>query len=114
MFKFSPNQLAYPEKKLTIDEILAKFIKEGIREHEEIKIFIREFRTTNELLLKMDNYIDENYRIEEELTWVKTFGKEVEEYVTKKMPPRRATGEDENPPDIATLLAQQLQKPLPV
>ncbi|GKA73149.1 putative reverse transcriptase domain-containing protein [Tanacetum coccineum] len=101
-------------------------------------------------------------RIEEELTWVKTFGKEVEEYVTKviakddlmeneqvyaktgfaphripqsegnhngwlskekeadldsesttKMPPHRATGEDENPPDIATLLAQQLQNLLP-
>ncbi|GJU61235.1 reverse transcriptase domain-containing protein [Tanacetum coccineum] len=138
-------------------------------------------------------------RIKEELTWVKTFGKEVEEYVTKviakdgtvtrfggrfphfieeeeekkpkpynlygfvdlmeneqvyaktrfvphripqpkgnnngwlseeeeadsdsestasnyphiKMPPRRATGEDENPPDIATLLAQQLQNLLP-
>ncbi|GJZ50134.1 hypothetical protein Tco_0604324 [Tanacetum coccineum] len=138
-------------------------------------------------------------RIEEELTWVKTFGKEVEEYATKviakdgtvtrfggrfphfieeeeekkpkpynlygfvdlmeneqvyaktrfaphripqsernhngwlskeeeadsdsestasncphtKMSPRRATGEDENSPDIATLLAQQLQNLLP-
>ncbi|GJV14155.1 putative reverse transcriptase domain-containing protein [Tanacetum coccineum] len=30
-----------------------------------------------------------------------------------KMPPHRATGEDENPPDIATLLAQQLQNLLP-
>ncbi|GKE60186.1 putative reverse transcriptase domain-containing protein [Tanacetum coccineum] len=29
------------------------------------------------------------------------------------MPPRRATGEGENPPDIATLLAQQLQTLLP-
>ncbi|GJZ94970.1 hypothetical protein Tco_0667173, partial [Tanacetum coccineum] len=29
------------------------------------------------------------------------------------MPPRRATSEDENPPDIATLLAQQLQNLLP-
>ncbi|GJU30208.1 reverse transcriptase domain-containing protein [Tanacetum coccineum] len=29
------------------------------------------------------------------------------------MPPRRSTGEDENPPDIATLLAQQLQNLLP-
>ncbi|GKA91151.1 putative reverse transcriptase domain-containing protein [Tanacetum coccineum] len=27
----------------------------------------------------------------------------------QKMPPRRATGEDENPPDITTLLVQQLQ-----
>ncbi|GJT62195.1 hypothetical protein Tco_1005728 [Tanacetum coccineum] len=30
-----------------------------------------------------------------------------------KIPPRRATGEDENPPDIATLFAQQLQNLLP-
>ncbi|GKD92572.1 reverse transcriptase domain-containing protein [Tanacetum coccineum] len=29
------------------------------------------------------------------------------------MPPRRATGEDQNPPNIATLLAQQLQNLLP-
>ncbi|GKB15600.1 hypothetical protein Tco_0849523 [Tanacetum coccineum] len=55
MFKFSPNQFAYPEKKLIIDEILAKFINEGMQEHEEIKIFIREFRTTNELLLNEQN-----------------------------------------------------------
>ncbi|GJT73306.1 putative reverse transcriptase domain-containing protein [Tanacetum coccineum] len=31
----------------------------------------------------------------------------------QRMPPRRATGEDENHPDIATLLAQQLQNLLP-
>ncbi|GKB16830.1 putative reverse transcriptase domain-containing protein [Tanacetum coccineum] len=30
-----------------------------------------------------------------------------------KMPPRHATGEDENPPNIGTLLAQQLQNLLP-
>ncbi|GKF15873.1 hypothetical protein Tco_0057335 [Tanacetum coccineum] len=29
------------------------------------------------------------------------------------MSPRRATSEDENPPDISTLLAQQLQNLLP-
>ncbi|GJY13082.1 reverse transcriptase domain-containing protein [Tanacetum coccineum] len=32
--------------------MLAKFIDEGRREHEEMEIFIKEFRTTNELLLK--------------------------------------------------------------
>ncbi|GJX97198.1 hypothetical protein Tco_0352996 [Tanacetum coccineum] len=37
---------------LTIEEMLAKFIDEGKREHEEMEIFIKEFRTTNELLLK--------------------------------------------------------------
>ncbi|GKE71452.1 hypothetical protein Tco_1529524 [Tanacetum coccineum] len=35
-----------------MDEMLAKFIDEGKREHEEMEIFIREFRTTNDLLLK--------------------------------------------------------------
>ncbi|GJY14616.1 hypothetical protein Tco_0385038 [Tanacetum coccineum] len=39
----------------TMEEILAKFIDEGKREHEEMKIFIKEFRTTNELLLKERN-----------------------------------------------------------
>ncbi|GJY39466.1 hypothetical protein Tco_0425830 [Tanacetum coccineum] len=32
--------------------MLAKFIDEGKREHEEMEIFIKEFRTTNQLLLK--------------------------------------------------------------
>ncbi|GKC18311.1 reverse transcriptase domain-containing protein [Tanacetum coccineum] len=35
-----------------MEEILAKFIDEGRHEHEEMEIFIKEFRTTNELLLK--------------------------------------------------------------
>ncbi|GJU83304.1 TMV resistance protein N-like protein [Tanacetum coccineum] len=35
-----------------MEEMLAKFIDEGKCEHEEIEIFIKEFRTTNELLLK--------------------------------------------------------------
>ncbi|GKA56642.1 reverse transcriptase domain-containing protein [Tanacetum coccineum] len=35
-----------------MEEILGKFIDEGKREHEEMETFIREFRTTNELLLK--------------------------------------------------------------
>ncbi|GJV13832.1 reverse transcriptase domain-containing protein [Tanacetum coccineum] len=37
---------------LTMEEMLAKFIDEGKHEHEEMEIFIKEFRTTNELLLK--------------------------------------------------------------
>ncbi|GJR97697.1 putative reverse transcriptase domain-containing protein [Tanacetum coccineum] len=81
-------------------------------------------------------------RIKEELTWVKTFvyaktgfaplGRPQDErkpmdgewrkrtdsdseiyYKLLKMPPRRATSEGENPPDISTLLAQQLQNLLP-
>ncbi|GJR81728.1 reverse transcriptase domain-containing protein [Tanacetum coccineum] len=35
-----------------MEEIFAKFIDEGKREHEEMKVFIKQFKTTNELLLK--------------------------------------------------------------
>nr|GEV60947.1 hypothetical protein [Tanacetum cinerariifolium] len=38
-----------------MEEMLAKFIDEGKRKHEEMEIFIKEFRTTNELLLKERN-----------------------------------------------------------
>ncbi|GJY40576.1 reverse transcriptase domain-containing protein, partial [Tanacetum coccineum] len=38
-----------------MEEMLYKFIDEGRREHEEIGSFIREFKTTNELLLKERN-----------------------------------------------------------
>ncbi|GJU07323.1 reverse transcriptase domain-containing protein [Tanacetum coccineum] len=55
VFRFPPYKFAYPEKKLTMDEMLAKFINEGKREYEEMEIFIREFRTTNEFLLKEQN-----------------------------------------------------------
>ncbi|GJS57194.1 reverse transcriptase domain-containing protein [Tanacetum coccineum] len=42
----------YLTRRLTMEEILSKFIDEGKREHEEMEIFIKEFRTTNEFLLK--------------------------------------------------------------
>ncbi|GJZ15844.1 putative reverse transcriptase domain-containing protein, partial [Tanacetum coccineum] len=64
MFKFSLNQFSYPEKKLNIDEMLAKFIKEGMKEHEEIGIFIRGFRTTNHILLKEQNNLLSELQIE--------------------------------------------------
>nr|GEV55147.1 cysteine proteinases superfamily protein [Tanacetum cinerariifolium] len=35
-----------------MEEIFAKFIDEGKHEHEEMEVFIKEFRTTNELLFK--------------------------------------------------------------
>ncbi|GJV65201.1 reverse transcriptase domain-containing protein [Tanacetum coccineum] len=50
-----PFQFSYPKKKLTIEEMVNKFIEEGRREHEEMGAFIREFKTTNELLLKERN-----------------------------------------------------------
>ncbi|GKF42416.1 hypothetical protein Tco_0125758, partial [Tanacetum coccineum] len=50
-----PYPFNYPTRRLTIEEMLAKFIDEGRREHEEMDIFIKEFRTTNELLLKIQS-----------------------------------------------------------
>ncbi|GJU57188.1 hypothetical protein Tco_1234954 [Tanacetum coccineum] len=50
-----PFQFPYPKRRLTMEEIVNKFIKEGKREHEKMDAFIREFRTTNELLLKERN-----------------------------------------------------------
>ncbi|GJV46678.1 hypothetical protein Tco_1431214 [Tanacetum coccineum] len=50
-----PFQFSYPKRKLIMEEIVNKFIEEGKWEHEEIEAFIREFRTTNELLLKERN-----------------------------------------------------------
>ncbi|GJT25673.1 reverse transcriptase domain-containing protein [Tanacetum coccineum] len=38
-----------------MEEIVNKFIEEGKQEHEEMEAFIREFRTTNDLLLKERN-----------------------------------------------------------
>ncbi|GJZ96411.1 hypothetical protein Tco_0668745 [Tanacetum coccineum] len=54
-FIFPPYQLYYPERKLTMEEMLNKFINEGKHEQEEMEIFFNEFRTTNELLLKEQN-----------------------------------------------------------
>ncbi|GKB54694.1 putative ribonuclease H-like domain-containing protein, partial [Tanacetum coccineum] len=52
IFRELPYPFDYPMRRLTMKEILAKFINEGKREHEEMEIFIKEFRTTNELFLK--------------------------------------------------------------
>ncbi|GKB54334.1 hypothetical protein Tco_0905087, partial [Tanacetum coccineum] len=47
-----PYPFDYLMRRLTMEEILVKFIDEGRCEHEEMEIFNKEFRTTNELLLK--------------------------------------------------------------
>ncbi|GJT25534.1 reverse transcriptase domain-containing protein [Tanacetum coccineum] len=44
--------------------MLGKFIDEGKREHEEMEIFIKEFRTTNELLLKTRSNLLSELKIE--------------------------------------------------
>ncbi|GJV66527.1 hypothetical protein Tco_1482036 [Tanacetum coccineum] len=47
-----------------MEEMLAKFIEEGKREHEVIEILIKEFRTTNELLLKERSNLLSELKIE--------------------------------------------------
>ncbi|GJV16747.1 reverse transcriptase domain-containing protein, partial [Tanacetum coccineum] len=42
----------YPERSLTMEEMLNKFIDKGKREDEEMRAFIYNFQTTNELLFK--------------------------------------------------------------
>ncbi|GJS71814.1 hypothetical protein Tco_0704655 [Tanacetum coccineum] len=53
-----------PTKELTMEEMLAKIIDEGRREHEEMEIFIKEFRTTNDLLLKTQSNLLSGLKIE--------------------------------------------------
>ncbi|GJR13672.1 hypothetical protein Tco_0796324 [Tanacetum coccineum] len=50
-----PYHFTYPERKLTMEEMLYKFIEEGKREHEEMRAFICDFQTTNEILFKERN-----------------------------------------------------------
>ncbi|GKE03995.1 hypothetical protein Tco_1396013 [Tanacetum coccineum] len=50
-----PYHFTYPERKLTIEEMLYKFIDEGKREHEETRAFIYDFQTINKLLFKERN-----------------------------------------------------------
>ncbi|GKC59806.1 hypothetical protein Tco_1087404 [Tanacetum coccineum] len=50
-----PYHFTYPERRLTMEEMLYKFIDEGKREHEEMRAFICDFQTTNEILFKERN-----------------------------------------------------------
>ncbi|GKE03154.1 DNA-directed DNA polymerase, partial [Tanacetum coccineum] len=50
-----PYHFTYPERKLTMEEMLYKFIDEGKRKHEEMRAFICDFQTTNEILFKERN-----------------------------------------------------------
>ncbi|GJZ53661.1 hypothetical protein Tco_0608546, partial [Tanacetum coccineum] len=64
IFREHPYRFNYLTRRLTIEEMLAKFIDEGKREHEEMEIFIKEFRTTNELLLKTRSNLLSELKIE--------------------------------------------------
>ncbi|GJX60087.1 reverse transcriptase domain-containing protein [Tanacetum coccineum] len=64
VFGFPLYPFNYPTRRLTIKEILDKFIDEGKHEHKEMEIFIKEFRTTNELLLKERSNLLSELKIE--------------------------------------------------
>ncbi|GJX43957.1 reverse transcriptase domain-containing protein [Tanacetum coccineum] len=64
IFRDPPYLFDYLTRRLTMEEILAKFIDEGRHEHEEMEIFIKEFRTTNELLLKTQSNLLSELKIE--------------------------------------------------
>ncbi|GJW87762.1 reverse transcriptase domain-containing protein, partial [Tanacetum coccineum] len=53
--RLRPYHFNYPERSLTMEEMLNKFIDEGKREHNEIRALIYDFQTNNELLFKERN-----------------------------------------------------------
>ncbi|GJX86292.1 hypothetical protein Tco_0337066 [Tanacetum coccineum] len=53
--RLRPYHFIFPERCLTMEEMLNKFIDEGKREHEEMRAFIYDFQTNNELLFKERN-----------------------------------------------------------
>ncbi|GJS43718.1 DNA-directed DNA polymerase [Tanacetum coccineum] len=52
--RLRPYHFIYPKRSLTKEEMLNKFIDEGKREHGEMRAFIYDFQTTNELLLRKE------------------------------------------------------------
>ncbi|GJR18876.1 hypothetical protein Tco_0967403 [Tanacetum coccineum] len=53
--RLRPYLFNYPERSLIMEEMLNKFIDEGKRKHEEMRAFIYDFQTNNELLFKETN-----------------------------------------------------------
>ncbi|GJV60751.1 hypothetical protein Tco_1466851 [Tanacetum coccineum] len=98
IFGEPPCPFDYPMRRLTMEEMLAKFIDEGRRKHEEMDIFIKEFRTTNELLLKTRSNLLSELKIE--ITSEATHSKESNEIgVNENKPPRFEQDVQEKPHD---------------
>ncbi|GJY87331.1 reverse transcriptase domain-containing protein, partial [Tanacetum coccineum] len=97
VFGFPPYPFNYPTRRLTIKEILAKFIDEGKRKHEETEIFIKEFRTTNELLLKERRATTRGGKMTSEATPSKETN---ETRINKNEPPRFEQDVQEKPHDV--------------
>ncbi|GJV39148.1 reverse transcriptase domain-containing protein [Tanacetum coccineum] len=126
IFGVPPFLFNYPARRLTMEEMLAKFINEGKRKHEEMEIFIKEFRTTNELLLKeqsnllselkikvkelskvMGNVLIQKNEVkgvttrEGKMTFEATRNKEINETgINKNEPPRFEQDVQEKPHDV--------------
>ncbi|GJT53970.1 hypothetical protein Tco_0989024 [Tanacetum coccineum] len=64
IFREIPYPFDYPMRRITMEEILATFIDEGRRKHEDMEIFIKEFRISNELLLKTQSNLLSELKIE--------------------------------------------------
>ncbi|GJY50363.1 reverse transcriptase domain-containing protein [Tanacetum coccineum] len=71
--RLRPYHFNYPERSLTMEEMLNKFIDEGKREHDEMRAFIYDFQTTKELLFKERNnsLIELRFRVQELLKVIK-------------------------------------------
>ncbi|GJX53124.1 reverse transcriptase domain-containing protein [Tanacetum coccineum] len=65
--RLRPDHFIYPERSLIMEEMLNKFIDEGKQEHEEMRAFIYDFQTNNELLFKERNnsLIELKFRVQE-------------------------------------------------
>nr|GEZ90620.1 hypothetical protein [Tanacetum cinerariifolium] len=101
IFKVPPYPFNYPTRRLPIEEILDKFIDEGKRKHEEMEIFIKEFRTTNELLLKERSNLLRVTTRGGKITSEATRSKEINETgINKNEPPRFEQDMQEKPHDV--------------
>ncbi|GJX79035.1 hypothetical protein Tco_0327184 [Tanacetum coccineum] len=103
IFRVPPYPFNYPVRRLTMEETLAKFIDEGKREHEEMEIFIKEFKTSNELLLKeRSNLLIKGVTTRGgKMTSEATPSKEINETgINKNEPPRFEQDVQEKPHDV--------------
>nr|GEW93338.1 hypothetical protein [Tanacetum cinerariifolium] len=88
-------------RRLTMEEMLGKFIDEGKRKHEKMEIFIKEFRTTNELLLKEQNNLLRVTTRGGRMTSKSTPSNEINEFgIYKNEPPRFEQDVQEKPHDV--------------
>ncbi|GJW71413.1 reverse transcriptase domain-containing protein [Tanacetum coccineum] len=100
IFRELPYPFFYPMRRLTMEEILAKFIDEGRRKHKEMEIFIKEYRITNELLLKTQSNLLRVTTRGGKMTSEATRSKEINETgINKNEPPRFKQDVQEKPPD---------------